>query len=152
MNPVSDIVSPFLFLVLGTQLVGLIFVTYRGLSYALGSYIVTLWEVKLFSFSYLILLNTYILLTWYLCSFSQTLLTKIEELKNAFSNIKFCKEMNETEFVDEKNSIYFQLDGFQGFNAENYFTVNNSLMTGMTANFVTYLIVLIQFKITENSS
>ena len=45
-----------------------------------------------------------------------------------------------------------QLDGFKGFNAENYFTVNNSMITGMIANFVTYLIVLIQFKITETSS
>ena len=60
--------------------------------------------------------------------------------------------MNETEFMDEKISLYLQLDGFKGFNAKNYFTVNNSLITGMIANFVTYLIVLIQFKITETSS
>ena len=60
--------------------------------------------------------------------------------------------MNETEFVDEKNSLYLQLDGFKGFNGENYFTVNNSLITGMVANFMTYLIILIQFKITEMTS
>ena len=60
--------------------------------------------------------------------------------------------MNETEFIDEKNSLYLQLDGFKGFNGENYFTVNNSMITGMVANFVTYLIVLVQFKITETSS
>ena len=89
---------------------------------------------------------------WYLSSYSQSLLSKIEELKIAFSNIKFCKDMNETEFVDEKHSLYLQLDGFKGFNGENYFTVNNSMITGMIANFVTYLIVLIQFKMTETSS
>ena len=59
--------------------------------------------------------------------------------------------MNETEFIDEKNSLYLQLDGFKGFNAANYFTVNNSLITGMIANFVTYVIILVQFKITEIS-
>ena len=57
--------------------------------------------------------------------------------------------MNETEFIDEKNSLYLQLDGFKGFNGENYFIVNNSMITGMIANFVTYLIVLIQFKQSE---
>ena len=89
---------------------------------------------------------------WYLSSFSQSLASKIEELKNAFSNIKFCKDMNETQFIDEKHSLYLQLDGFKGYNGENYFTVNYSMITGMIANFVTYLIVLIQFKITEISS
>ena len=60
--------------------------------------------------------------------------------------------MNETEFIDEKNSLYLQLDAFKGFNAKNYFIVNNSLITGMIANFVTYVIILVQFKITEISS
>ena len=73
-------------------------------------------------------------------------------MKIALCNIKFGKEMNETEFVDEKHSLYLQLHGFKGFNGENYFTVNNSMITGMIANFVTYLIVLIQFKVTEISS
>ena len=91
-------------------------------------------------------------MVWYLSSFSQSLVSKIEELKNAFSNIKFCKDMNEAQFFDEKHSLYLQLDGFKGYNGENYFTVNNSMISGMIANFVTYLIVLIQFKITESSS
>ena len=65
-------------------------------------------------------------MVWYLSSFSQSLVSKIEELKNAFSNIKFRKDMNEAQFIDEKHSLYLQLDG--------------------------YLIVLIQFKITETSS
>ena len=59
--------------------------------------------------------------------------------------------MNETEFIDDKHSLYLQLEGFKGFNGENYFSVNNSMVTGMIT-FVTYLIVLIQFKITETSS
>ena len=91
-------------------------------------------------------------MVWYLSSFSQSLVSKIEELENAFSNMKFCKDMNEAQFIDEKHSLYLQLDGFKGYNGENYFTVNYSMNTGLIANFVTYLIVLIQFKITENSS
>ena len=59
--------------------------------------------------------------------------------------------MNESEIIDEKESVYINLDEFKGYNAEDFFTVNNSLITGMTSNFVTYLIILIQFKFTELS-
>ena len=141
-----------MFLIVTSQLFGLIFLSYRCLSYALGSYAVARWENQITATGYFIGVLTFLLVTWYLTSFSQSLLSKIEELKNEFGNIKFCKDMNETEFVDEKNSLYLQLDGFKGFNGENYFTVNNSLITGMVANFMTYLIILIQFKITEMTS
>ena len=148
----TGVFSFFLFMIMTLELFGLIFTSYRCLSYVLGSYAVTMWEIQMIATSYFIYVLIYILTIWYLASFSQSLLSKIEELKNDFGNIKFCKDMNETEFVDEKNSLYLQLDGFKGFNGENYFTVNNSMVTGMIANFVTYLIVLIQFKITETSS
>ena len=137
---------------MASELVGLIFVSYRCLSYVLGSYAVTMWEIRIMAYSYFIFVLIYIMTVWYLSSFSQSLVSKIEELRNAFSNIKFCKDMNETQFIDEKHSLYLQLDGFKGYNGENYFTVNNSMISGMIANFVTYLIVLIQFKITETSS
>ena len=148
----TGVFSFFLFMIMTLELFGLIFASYRCLSYVLGRYEVTMWEIQMIATSYFIYVLIYILTVWYLTSFSQSLLSKIEELKNEFGNIKFCKDMNETEFVDEKNSLYLQLDGFKGFNGENYFTVNNSMVTGMNANFVTYLIVLIQFKITETSS
>ena len=134
------------------ELVGLIFVSYRCLSYVLGSYAVTMWEIRIMASSYFIFVLIYIMTVWYLSSFSQSLVSKIEELKNAFSNIKFRKDMNEAQFIDEKHSLYLQLDGFKGYNGENYFTVNYSMNTGLIANFVTYLIVLVQFKITETSS
>ena len=38
------------------------------------------------------------------------------------------------------------MEKFQGFNALNYFTLNKSCLTSILANFMTYLIVLLQFK------
>ena len=38
------------------------------------------------------------------------------------------------------------MEKFQGFNALNYFTLNKSCLTSIVANFMTYLIVLLQFK------
>ena len=141
-----------MFLIVTSQLFGLIFLSYRCLSYALGSYAVARWENQITATGYFIGVLTFLLVTWYLTNFSQSLLSKTEDLKIALSNVKFCKDMNDTEFVDEKNSLYLQLNGFKGFYGENYFTVNNSMITGMIANFVTYLIVLIQFKMSEISS
>ena len=47
------------------------------------------------------------------------------------------------------NSIMRQLDEFKGFSAYGYFTLNQSLLTGMTTNFATFLVILIQFKQAE---
>ena len=41
------------------------------------------------------------------------------------------------------------MEKFQGFNALNYFTLNKSCLTSILANFMTYLIVLLQFKSSE---
>ena len=38
------------------------------------------------------------------------------------------------------------LQKFDGFSANDYFTLNKSLLIGMLANFVTYFIILVQFS------
>ena len=38
------------------------------------------------------------------------------------------------------------LNKFDGFNANDYFTLNKPLLIGMFANFVTYFIILVQFS------
>ena len=97
------------------------------------------------------------MLIWYLCSFSQYLTSKVQELKIAILDLNFSREhsisqnMNETEFMIERQSIFLRLDQFNGFHAEDFFIVNNSFITGMIANFITYVILLIQFKFNEKS-
>ena len=41
------------------------------------------------------------------------------------------------------------LDDFKGFDGNGFFTLNHSLLTGMTGNFVTLMVILIQFKQSE---
>ena len=43
------------------------------------------------------------------------------------------------------------LDEFQGFHGNNYFVLGKPLLTSITANFITYLIILVQFKVSELS-
>ena len=111
----------------------------------------------MFLISYIIYFLAYIMLIWFLCNFSQLLTLKVHELKIAVLNLKFSKEngfsqeYGGTEFLIEKESVYLQLNDFKGFNADDYFIVNNALITKVFSNFITHVIILMQFKFTEMS-
>ena len=46
----------------------------------------------------------------------------------------------------QQNNVCNRLMKFKGFDANGYFTLNHSMMTGMMANMVTYLVILVQFR------
>ena len=50
---------------------------------------------------------------------------------------------------DDSNYICSLLDDFKGFDGNGFFTLDHSLLTGMTGNFVTLMVILIQFKQSE---
>ncbi len=54
-------------------------------------------------------------------------------------------------FSEIKTRIVHHLTAFNGFSADNYFTVNKELVTAILSNFVTYLIILLQFRVGENA-
>ena len=53
---------------------------------------------------------------------------------------------------DDSNYICSLLDDFKGFDGNGFFTLDHSLLTGMTGNFVTLMVILIQFKQSEEQS
>ena len=69
---------------------------------------------------------------------------QVQELKRRILDIQFQTGQSE--------GVTSLLEEFKGFNAKGFFTLNHSLLTGMTANFVTYLVILVQFKQTEPSA
>ena len=66
---------------------------------------------------------------------------QVQGLKKIILDIQFQTGKSE--------AVIALLDEFKGFDAKGYFTLNHSLLTGMTANFVTYLVILVQFKQSE---
>ena len=52
---------------------------------------------------------------------------------------------------DEKDELIEKITSFQGFNACGFFTLGKPLLTSIVANFTTFIIVLIQFKMAEKS-
>ena len=55
-----------------------------------------------------------------------------------------------TEITLLKENIVKSFDNFCGFSGYNFFTLGRSHLTGVIANAVTYLIVLVQFKYSES--
>ena len=52
---------------------------------------------------------------------------------------------------EEKDELIDKITSFQGFNACGFFTLGKPLLTSIVANFTTFIIVLIQFKMAERS-
>ena len=50
---------------------------------------------------------------------------------------------------EEKLKAIRLLERFKGFDCRGYFTLGRSLLTSIVSSFVTYMIVLIQFKLSE---
>ena len=50
----------------------------------------------------------------------------------------------------DSNYICTLLDEFKGFDCNGFFTLNHSMLTAMTASFFTFMVILIQFKQSEN--
>ena len=57
---------------------------------------------------------------------------------------------NATITRDDSNYICSLLDEFKGFDGNGFFIINHSLLTGMAGNFVTLMVILIQFKQSED--
>ena len=47
--------------------------------------------------------------------------------------------------------VMSMLDEFKGFDANGYFTLGKQHLTSILSNFTTFIIVLIQFKMTEKT-
>ena len=80
---------------------------------------------------------------FFLCENSEKLVCKVRHVNLKIMDFKMVNAEIET--------IYGLLDKFKGFNANGYFVVNSSLLTGMVANFVTYSVILIQFRQSEST-
>ena len=105
----------------------------------------------------------FIYLTYSYCIFSQTIKDSADEIKDIISRSSIGDEDTyvldgkilrsiQSEIKMQKKRIVMGLEQFQGYHGNGYFTLDKSLLTSVVANFITYLIILIQFKITEISS
>ena len=53
--------------------------------------------------------------------------------------------------IHARDFVARKLEAFKGFDGSGFFTLNREFLSGVAANFLTYLIVLVQFKVGESS-
>ena len=83
-------------------------------------------------------------LLYNLCSYSEFMANKVQELKRKILDIQFQN--------GEADAILILLDEFKGFNGDGYFTLNKALLTSMASNFICFFVILIQFKQSESNN
>ena len=92
--------------------------------------------------AYLLYVFAYMYLLYIICYMSEQIVSRVQTLK--------IKIIETDPRIANREILYLALGEFQGFDGNGYFTLNNSLLTGMVASFTTYLVILIQFKQSEN--
>ena len=77
-----------------------------------------------------------------LCHLSELLAVNVGELEDLLTDYHFKNDRESP----QKNEVCNLLAKFKGFEANGYFTLNHSMLTGMIGNIVTYLVILVQFR------
>ena len=140
----SSMVSPFIFNIFSTNFVFLLVISFFVYTESLSS-LTGIEEMVWYAYFPLIgmALNVgyVITLSYSYCTLSEDLANKVQRLK-----IAVLRKGNH-----QTDDIIQELDEFKGFDANGYFTLNHSLLTAMTTNFATFLVILVQFKQSETS-
>ena len=142
LKSLNKVLAPFFFWITSFYFVQALLLTYfifATISNAKGP--LALSEIGTIA-SYCLFIIIFIYLLYMFCFMSQQIVTQVQNLQD--------KILNMSPSSDNRDIIYSALGEFHGFDASGYFTLNNSLLTGMAANFTTYLVILIQFKQSEN--
>ena len=77
-----------------------------------------------------------------LCHLSELLVVNVGGLEDLLIDYHFKNNRQSP----QKNEVCNLLSKFKGFEANGYFTLNHSMLTGMIGNIVTYLVILVQFR------
>ena len=132
----SNAFSSIMFWSISIFQIGIIMLTY----YVLSTYSILIsgnfkWDQLLFALGMGILCIISIMDLIYFCTMSEKVLKAVKTLK--CMSLERCLKM------------FILLDQFNGFDANGFFNLKHSLLSSMTANFVCYMVVLMQFKQSE---
>ena len=75
-----------------------------------------------------------------------------QEVADNLSNLKECVASSSLITFEEKWQLVEKMNSFTGFDAWGYYKLGRPLLTSIVANFTTFIIVLIQFKMSETTS
>ena len=121
-------------------------VFFRAFSFGLDLYLSKRmnWDDYVFGSCFVIFGATQSLLLCLLVLGSQKIVDENEVLLDEIETVRVLENIQNCPKLD---FLMKRLQAFQGFSANDYFYLNKPLLTGILANFVTYFIILVQFKL-----
>ena len=156
LKTMSKALSKCTFYAMMIWLINLILIVYRILSYFMNSDTITDHEL-VYAVAYSFMAIQHLLFIFYMNVASQEMMENVQELKRTIKRtnmdelkIPWEGKFESTSFV--KTIIVDDLAEFQGFDGNGYFTLGKAFYSSIIANFLTYLIILIQTKLTLISS
>ena len=152
LNNISSALSNCTFVSMIIWLINLILIVYRMVSTFISvDKLTDLDLVFAVAFSFMAL--QHLLFIYVMNVASQEILEKVQDLKRKMKGtnmeelmIQWEDKFESTSFV--KSIIVDELDEFQGFDGNGYFTLGKAFFSSIVTNFLTYLIILIQTKLT----
>ena len=145
LNQVGKLFSSLLFWIISLMMVQIVVFGFVSISQLMDADASMDWERKcVYFFSKGFLAFGFVYLIFALCTMSEAVNVSVRELEDFIMNV----ELN-TNQAQQQIIICNCLSKFRGFDANGYFTLNHSMVTGMIASIVTYLVILVQFRQSE---
>ena len=142
LNQVVKLFSSLLFWITSSFMLNIIVLTFISISQLMDADESMEWQRQGIFISCGILALGFFYLIFALCHASEMLVVNVGGLEDMIIDYHF-KNNRETQ---QKNDVCNLLSKFNGFEANGYFTLNHSMLTGMIGNIVTYLVILVQFR------
>ena len=141
LNQVGKLFSSLLFWIISLMMVLIIVLGFVSISQLMDANASMEWERHCIFIADGILAFGLIYFIFALCTMSELVVVSVRELEDFITNIHL-----NTNPAQEQIMICNSLSKFRGFDANGYFTLNHSMLTGMIASIVTYLVILVQFR------
>ena len=141
LNHVSKLFSSLLFWIISLMMVQIVVFGFVSISQLMDADASMDWERICVYISKGFLAFGFVYLIFALCTMSEAVNVSVRELEDFIMNVEL--KINQTQ---QQIIISNCLSKFRGFDANGYFTLNHSMLTGMIASIVTYLVILVQFR------
>ena len=141
LNHVSKLFSSLLFWIISLMMVLIIVLGFVSISQLMDANANMEWERHCIFIADGFLAFGIIYFIFALCTMSELVVVGVRELEDFITNIHL-----NTNPAQQQIMICNSLSKFRGFDANGYFTLNHSMLTGMIASIVTYLVILVQFR------
>ena len=144
LNQVGKLFSSLLFWIISLMKVQIVVFGFVSISQLMDADASMDWERKCVYISKGFLAFGFVYLIFGLCTVSEAVSVSVRDLEDFIMNV----ELN-TNQAQQQIIVSNSLSKFRGFDANGYFTLNHSMVTGMIASIVTYLVILVQFRQSE---